>query len=83
MQAVFTLPQPMLPAAALAGTTSVKPVACRVGVQSASAHPGAVVPGVEGLPNLAPHTGQHVAGLCHQAVANQVAHSQDQTLLFE
>ena len=66
MQAAFMLPQPMLPAMALAGMTLVEPAACsRVSMQSASAHPGAVVPGVEGPPNLAPYTGQHLAGLCH------------------
>ena len=84
MRAAFTLPRPMLPATALAGTTLVELVACSgAGVQSASARPGAVAPGVEGPPNLAPYTGQHVAGLCHQAVANQAARSRDQTLPFE
>ena len=45
MQAVFTLPQPMLPATVPAGMTSIKPAACnRVSMQSASASPGAVAP---------------------------------------
>ena len=39
-------------------------------MQLASAKPGAVVPGAEGLHNLLPLTGQHVAGLCNQAMAN-------------
>jgi hypothetical protein len=30
-----------------------------------------VAPGAEGLCNLLPYTGQHVAGLCNQAVANR------------
>ena len=72
MQATFMLLQPMLPAMALAGMMSVEPAACsRVSVQLASVSPGAVVPGAEGLDNLLPYTGQHVAGLCNQAVANR------------
>ena len=54
-----------------AGTRSVEPAACNgVNVQLASAKPGAVAPGAEGLHNLLPLTGQHVAGLCNQAMAN-------------
>ena len=61
---------PMLPATAAAGTTSVEPAACsRVSVQSTSVSPGAVAPGAEGPGKLLPYTGQHVAGLCSQAVA--------------
>ena len=72
MQAAFTLPRPMLPATAPAGTTSIKPAACsEVGVQSASASPGVVVSDAEGPHNLLPYTGQHVAGLCNQAVPNR------------
>ena len=67
MQAAFTLPRPMLPSTT-ANTRSVKPA--ERDVQLASAKPGAVVPGAEGLHNLLPHTGQHVAGLCDQAMAN-------------
>ena len=76
MQAAFTLPQPMLPATATAGTTSVGPAACsRVSMQSVSASPGAVAPGAEGLCNLLPYTGQHIASLCSQAVTNHKAHA--------
>ena len=76
MQAVFTLPWPMLLAMAQAGTTSVELAACsRVSVQSVSASPGAVAPGAEGLCNLLPYTGRHIASLCDQAVANHKAHA--------
>ena len=72
MQATFMLPQPMLLAMARAGMTAVKPAVCsRVSVQLATVSPGAVVPGAEGLHNLLPYTGQHVASLCSQAVPDQ------------
>ena len=71
MQAAFALPWPMLPNTAPAGTRSVEPAVCgRVDVWSASVSPGAVAPGAEGPDNLLPYTGQHVAGLCNQAMAN-------------
>ena len=73
MQAAFTLPRPMLPNTT-ASTRPVEPAACNgVDVQLASAKPGAVAPGTEGPHNLLPHTGQHAAGLCDQAVANRAA----------
>ena len=51
---------------AAAGTRSVKPAVCnRVNMQLVSAKPGVVGPH-----NLLPHTGQHAAGLCNQAMAN-------------
>ena len=68
MQAAFMLPQPMLLATAWAGMASVEPAACSgVDVQSASVSPGVVASGAEGLHNLLPYTGRHVASLCDHA----------------
>ena len=51
---------------------SVEPAVCStVSVQSASATPSVVASEAEGPHNLLPYTGQHVAGLCNQAVPNR------------
>ena len=82
MQAAFTLPHPMLPGTVPVCGESVEPAECStVGMQSASASPCAVAPGAEGPPNLAPCMGQHVAGLCNQAKANQAARELGQCAL--